>query len=153
MTALQLVKNHRSAQLAAVYILSLFCGLAALGYLSIHGGNPMTLKSEEVLGGNGSPSDVFRPGDIAGVRRQICSDKHVAVQSFPALTSAQGYRFPLPSSFVEVEAGCQSTTYGFVVPNLPSGVYKYDSVIRFQNNLVGRDESASYPTITLGIAP
>jgi hypothetical protein len=52
---------------------------------------------------------------------------------------------------IEAAIGCHDAIYGFIVPDLPAGEYTYVSSIRFQNNLVGRDEAATFPPIRVRI--
>mgnify|MGYP001592006196 FL=1 len=46
---------------------------------------------------------------------------------------------------------CRETIYGFRMPDLPAGNYTYVNAVRFQNNLVGRDETSTFPPINVRI--
>uniref|UniRef100_A0AAU6W1N7 Uncharacterized protein n=1 Tax=Pseudomonas phage Touem01 TaxID=3138548 RepID=A0AAU6W1N7_9VIRU len=136
---------------AGLYLGFLFVAIITLGWLMLIGGNPLTVENVGVVSATGYPNDRVRAGDIVGVRRQLCSDRSVALQYFPSLVDSRGFRFPLPGGMVEAASGCHNTTYGFVVPDLPAGEYVLSSAIRFQNNLVGRDESTTFPLLRIRI--
>lgn len=132
---------------AGLYLGFLFVSIIVLGWLILIGGNPLTVKNIGAVSASGFPNDRYHAGDIAGIKRQICSDQTVAVQFFPALKDSRGFLFPLPGGMVEVSSGCHDTIYGFIVPDLPYGEYTYVNAVKFQNNLVGRDEAATFPPI------
>lgn len=143
--------RDRAFLYACIYLGLLFVSIMVLGWLILIGGNPITVTNTGVFRGTGFPMDRFHPGEIAGVRRQVCSGQRIAVQFFPALKDSRGFLFPLPGGLVEMQAGCHETTYGFTVPDLPEGEYVYVNTIRFQNNLVGRDETTTYPPLRVRI--
>lgn len=151
MTAIRIALRDKAFLFACMYLGGLFVSIFVLGWLTIVGGNPLTVINLGVFRSTGLPMERFHPGEIAGIRRQVCSKQGIAVQFFPALKDSRGFLFPLPGSFTEIQGGCHETTYGFVVPDLPEGEYVYVNTIRFQNNLVGRDESATYPPLRVRI--
>ncbi len=126
---------------AGLYVLSLFCSLALLGWIVLLGGNPfISIDPAQVMNKSGAPLDKFRAGEVVGVKRRLCADSSTIVTYFPSLKDAQGVLFPLPSGVFSFPAGCAEYKTGFVVPPIPFGEYSYTSVFRFQKNLVGRDE-------------
>lgn len=148
---ISLNNKERAVIGAALYLLFLFVAIIALGWLVLIGGNPITVKNIGVVSATGYPNDKFHAGDIAGIKRQVCSDQTITVEFFPAIRDSRGVLFPLPGGMVELSSGCHETTYGFVVPDLPFGEYTYINAVRFQNNLVGRDETAIYPPVRVRI--
>jgi hypothetical protein len=136
---------------AALYLGFLFVSMITLYWLILIGGNPMTVTNVGIVSATGFPNDRFHAGDVVGIKRQLCSKHELAVQFFPSLVDSRGYRFPLPGGMAEVQEGCHTTTYGFVVPDLPAGEYTYSNAVRFQNNLVGRDEAATFPPLRIRI--
>ena len=151
MTTIRLALRDKAFLFACMYLGGLFVSIFVLGWLVLIGGNPIKVSNLGVFRSTGLPMERFHPGEIAGIRRQVCADHGIAVQFFPALRDSRGFLFPLPGSLLEVQGGCHETTYGFVVPDLPEGEYTYVNTIRFQNNLVGRDETATYPPLRVRI--
>lgn len=143
--------RDRAFMFVSVYLAGLFVSLIILGWLLFIGGNPITVKNYGAVSATGFPVDRFRAGDVAGIKRQLCADKAVAIEQFPALQDSRGFVFPLPIVLSESATGCHDSIYGFIVPNLPAGEYNYVTSIRFQNNLVGRDEAATFPPIRVRI--
>lgn len=152
MTAtIKIALRDRAFLYACIYIGSLFVAIFVLGWLIIVGGNPLTVSNTGVISATGFPNDRYHAGDVVGIRRQICADHTVALQFFPSLIDSRGFRFPLPGGMAEAQKGCHSTTYGFVVPDLPAGEYTYSAAVRYQNNLVGRDEATTFPPLRVRI--
>lgn len=143
--------RDRAFLFVSMYLAALFISLALLGWLVFIGGNPLTVKNYGAVSSTGFPNDRFHAGDVAGIKRQLCADKDMAIQLFPALKDSRGFLFPLPVTMSETMSGCHDNIYGFVIPNLPAGEYTYVSTIRFQNNLVGRDEATTFPPIRVRI--
>lgn len=143
--------RDRAFLLVSMYLAGLFVSLVFLGWLVFLGGNPITVKNGGAVSATGYPNDRFRAGDVAGIKRQLCADQSLAIEFFPALKDSRGVLFPLPNNMTESQLGCHDTIYGFIVPDLPAGEYTYVSSIRFQNNLVGRDEAATFPPIRVRI--
>lgn len=139
--------------LACAYLGGLLISCTVLGWSIIVGGNPLTFQSAEIVDDQGRAVTVLHVGQPAGVRRRICSTQNVGVEFFPTLRDAAGLLYPLPSGMIEAEATCGTRTYGFVVPDIPAGEYIYQSTIRFQANLVGRDEMTSSPAVFVRIEP
>lgn len=148
---IQLGVRDRAIIGAGLYLGFLFVSIIVLGWLILIGGNPLKVNNVGVVSATGYPNEKFHVGDIAGIKRQVCSEQTLAVEFFPGLRDSRGFLFPLPGSMVEVASGCHDTVYGFIVPDLPAGEYTYVNAIKFQNNLVGRDEAATFPPIRVRI--
>lgn len=148
---LQFNKRERAILAACAFNGALFVSIIMMWWTVLSGGNPLTYKTTELLDGTGHITKELRVGEAAGVRRYLCSDKNVGIEFFPTLRDKDGLLFPLPSGMVEAENKCTTKTYGFVVPDIPAGEYTYQSTLRFQANLVGRDEMATSPPITVRI--
>ena len=143
--------RDRAYLFVSMYLGALFISLLLLGWLVLIGGNPVTVKNYGAVSATGYPNDKFRAGDVAGIKRQLCSERSLAIEIYPALRDSRGVLFPLPGNLTELTIGCHDSIYGFIVPDLPAGEYTYVSSIRFQNNLVGRDEAATFPPIRVRI--
>lgn len=151
MTMIRLALRERAFLYACIYLGSLFVGLIVLGWLMIIGGNPMRVDNVGVVSATGYPNERFHVGDVAGIKRRICSDSDVFIQSFPALVDSRGFLFALPINMAEARTGCHDNTYGFVIPDLPPGEYTYTNSVLFQNNLVGRNEFDTFPPLRVRI--
>jgi len=137
-----------------LYLTGLFAGLIMLLYLFTVGGNPMKVTdSGHLYDMSGQPRDEFRSGDLVTVRREICSTQTQTLLFTPALRNSNGVLFPLPPGRSLYERGCRPSGYSFFVPPLPAGQYTYVNQITFQNNMIGRDEYATYPPLTMRILP
>ncbi len=136
---------------AALYLGCLFVSVIALGWLVLIGGKPFTVENIGPVNTDGLLSREFRVGELVGIKRRFCSDQPITLHYFPALRNASGFLFALPSTMIEQPIGCRETIYGFRMPDLPAGNYTYVNAVRFQNNLVGRDETSTFPPINVRI--
>lgn len=151
MTDILYSRKERAFFYACAYLGALFASTIILWWSVLVGGNPLTFKSSTIINGDGREVPALQVGQAAGIRRLVCSTQPVGVEFFPVLRDKTGLLYPLPSGLIEAEKGCAFKTYGFVVPDIPSGEYTYHSTIRYQTNLVGRDEMGSSPEVTLRI--
>lgn len=151
MNAFRTHLKNREFFLAFMFVVVLFLGLAAMGWLLLAGGNPLTVTNVGVFDGADRVQSEFKAGDMAVIHRQACSTKDQAMINYPALRNERGVIFPLPVSMTQLATGCTETGYGFAVPQLPPGQYTFVNRISFQNNLIGRNEAAAYPLLTLWI--
>ena len=135
------------------YLATLAVSIITLWWAILIGGNPFTFKDIVAVDAQGEAGAEFRPGDVVGVRRNICSDTAVQLHVFPELRSASGMSIPLATSLIPAQRGCMSLMYGFVLPPVPPGRYTFVSTARFQNNLVGRDEYTPFPPIAIEVIP
>jgi len=133
------------------YLATLAVAMIVMWWVILIGGNPYSIRNIGAVDSLGEMQSMFRPGDVVGIRREVCSIAEVGAQFFPALKSEDGYLFPLPGGLVLSKPGCQHTISGFILPDLPAGKYTYVNVVRFQNNLVGRDEYAVFPPIEIEV--
>ena len=138
---------------AILYLITLALTLPFFWALVIIGGNPLTVQNVAVTNVAGAAHERFRAGEVAVVRRTVCSRSHVGAEFFPALRGPDGVLFPLPGGYSQVSDGCRPSAYGFIVPALPPGRYTYSNMVKFQNNLIGRDEHTSFPPLTIEVAP
>lgn len=136
---------------ACAYLGALGASVIILWWYALVGGNPLTFSNTQVVDEKGRPISVLHAGQAVGVQRHICSTQEVGVEFFPALRDAAGLLYPLPSGMIEAQKSCATRTYGFVVPDIPPGEYVYQSAIRYQSNLVGRDEMTTSPAVTVRI--
>lgn len=145
--------RNRAFMWAFLYLVAIFAGEIALGWSVFAGGNPLTIENIGVFDSGENATSKFRSGDLAIIHRQACSTQDQILTNYPALRNERGVIFPLPSSLSEIDMGCAETGYGFTIPELPPGKYTFVNRILFQNNLVGRNESATYPLLSLWITP
>ncbi len=144
-------KKERAFFMACAYLGALFMSTVLMWWLMLSGGNPLTYKGTQIIDEYGQPAAVLHVGQAAGVKRNICSSKTVGVEFFPALIDKAGLIFPLPSGMTEAGANCAIKTYGFVVPEVPAGEYTYQSAVRYQTSLVGRNEMFISPPVKVRI--
>lgn len=145
-------KKERAFFYACTYLSALFVSTIILWYAVLIGGNPLTFKSAAFVDDFGTVIHDIRPGQPVGVSREVCSSKEVGVEFFPALRDvSNGMLYPLPSGMIQSGAGCAKRTYAFTVPNVPAGDYVYQSAIRYQANLVGRDEMTTTPPVEVRV--
>ena len=144
-------RREKAILFAGLYLAGLYISTTILWWVAVMGGNPFTIENMATLNKQGVVESKFRAGDVVGVHRRICSDRAVGMEFFPALRDPRGVIFPLPDGLVQVERGCAELTNGFIVPDLPPGDYIVVSTIRYQTNLVGRDEHLTFPELHLRI--
>ena len=144
-------KKERAFFLACAYLGALFISTIILWWTVLIGGNPLTFKGSEVIDRRGQAISVIHHGQSVGIRRNVCSNRSIGVEFYPTLRDQDGLFYPLQSGMFSLTNGCEVKTYGFIVPALPPGEYTYQSVIRFQASLVGRDEMISSPEIKMRI--
>lgn len=150
---LEMLRRNNRLCWPCLYLAALFLMLGLLGYLVFVGGSPLRVdQAGVVVNATGAPQDNFHPGELAVIRREVCSSKQQALLFYPALRSAQGVLYPLPAGMSYFDTGCRQSGYAFAVPMLPAGQYTFATQIAFQNNLVGRDESMIYPPLSLWIS-
>jgi hypothetical protein len=145
--------NRRSIFAACAYLAFLFSSACIMWWLVLAGGDPLTVGNPQTLTISGASTESFRAGDIAVVRRRICAARTISVQGYPRLVNESGISFPLVGGVAEIKKGCNDSNFAIDIPrNLPAGLYRYSNMVRFQNNLVGRDEYAIFPSITIKVA-
>lgn len=144
-------KKERAFFWACAYLGALFISTIILWWTVLIGGNPLTFKSSEVTDRRGQAISVVHRGQSVGIRRYVCSTRSIGVEFYPTLRDQDGLFYPLQSGMFSLSKGCEVKTYGFIVPPLPPGEYTYQSVIRFQTSLVGRDDMVSSPEIKIRI--
>lgn len=143
--------KERAFFYACAYLGALFASCIILWWSVLVGGNPLTFKSASIVDAEGRQISTVHIGQSVGIRRHVCSVKSVGVEFFPTLRDQAGLLYPLPSGMLEAERACTTKTYGFVVPDIPPGEYVYQSTIRYQSSLVGRDEMTASPPVTVRI--
>ncbi len=136
---------------ACLYLAALFVSCVTMWWLVLIGGTPFVVENIATVSNTGMPTERFKAGQVAGIKRKVCSDGSVGARFYPSLVDSRGFMFPLPGSMVQTQPGCSEITYGFIVPDLPPGEYSYSSTITYQNNLIGRDESETFPLLRLRI--
>lgn len=144
-------RKERAFFCACAYLGALFASCIILWWSVLVGGNPLTFKSASIVDAEGRDIATVHIGQAVGVRRHVCSTKSVGVEFFPTLRDEAGLLYPLPPGMIEATNTCATRTYGFVVPDIPHGKYVYQSTIRFQSSLVGRDEMTATPEVTVRI--
>jgi hypothetical protein len=129
----------------------LFFSFITCWWVVLAGGNPIDVKSADVTFLDGTPGDRFRAGQLAYVRQTICSDRSTTIQFYPSILEAPDVKYPLSGGAIQVPRGCKQEIHAFVIPQLRPGEYSIQTIFKFQNNLVGRDEFGSFPSIKFWI--
>lgn len=137
--------------LACCYLGALFLSTITMWWLVLFGGTPVTAHDPVVQGLSGQVEQQFRAGEVVKVSRTWCATRDVGVEYFPSLRSADGVLYALSNGLIEVSKGCTAGSYAFRMPPLPPGSYSYVNTLRFQDNLVGRDQYAELAPISLEI--
>lgn len=137
-----------------VLLTGLFFAVSFWWYVVLVGGNPYDVSTLGVFNTSGQAQQVFRVGEMVAIKRNVCTSARVGGESFPVLVSrATGYRYSFPHSLVLREPGCRIAVHAYAVPNVPPGRYVFTNTIRYQNNLIGRDEYAVLPTVEIEVSP
>ncbi len=144
-------RRERAILGACAYLGALLLSCIIMWWLILFGGQPFHVENIGVVSSTGMPDDRFKPGQVAGIRRRVCAEREVGIAFYPSLIDSRGFLFPLPSGMVKAGEGCRETIYGLIVPDLPPGEYTYSSTVKYQNNLVGRDQSATFPPLRIRI--
>lgn len=138
----------------SLVLASLFIAVSAWWYVVLVGGNPYDIKTLAVLDQYGIEQRSFKPGEVIGIKRSVCTSSRVGGESFPVLISRQtGLRYPFPHSLVLREPGCTVGVHAYTIPDVPAGSYTFRNTIRYQNNLIGRDEYAVLPSVEIEVTP
>lgn len=129
-------------------IISLILSLSVWTYVMTYSSAPFTVRNVGLETIDGVEKTEFRPGEIIGVRREICSERNIGVQFFPSLRTTRNAMISLGTGAAYVEQGCAQTVFLFAVPtSLPPGSYTYNNLVRYQANLIGSDEATPYPPL------
>lgn len=138
---------------ACLYLGLLFVSCATMWWVVLIGGNPFSITNLGTYDVRDSPTMRFRTGDVVHVRSRICSRNFVSLEYYPSLDSDPSVHYPLFGGIIKPEDGkrCQDHTVSFVVPMLPAGKYTFQNTYRFQNNLIGRDETGYFPPLDIWI--
>jgi hypothetical protein len=139
-------ENHHYL-FAIVSVIAMFLGTKVLFWFSLAGGNPYHADPPHIYSVNNVQTSRFHAGDWMIIRRRVCLDREILAEQSPALYDLQRNAIiALPGATVVAAKGCSVRSGMVQIPtNLPPGFYEYRNLSRFQNNLVGRDESNSYP--------
>lgn len=148
---MNLEKRDRAFLIACFYLGLLFLSTICLWYVALIGGLPFTVTNVGSVNKEGELQRAFHAGEVAGIKRVLCSERAMGATITPSLRSAAGLRFYLPSGIAYINQGCGNIAYGFTVPHIPPGQYQFDSIVRFQNNLVGRDEHFKLPPVVIEV--
>jgi hypothetical protein len=151
----KLAKECRECIWAALFVLILIA-LACISWaIALGGGNPYHSRDVHVFDVNGFEQASFQRGSWVYVRRYMCIDRDTLTEQAPALFDLSRHALvPLFGSQVVAKKGCSERGFGFQIPpSLPPGPYEYRNVSRYQDNLIGRDESNIYPPIKIEVLP
>lgn len=82
----------------------------------------------------------------------MCADRDISIEFFPALRNNRNGLISLPNGATFMRKECRQTVNIFTLPdNLPSGRYQFENVVKYQSNLIGRDEQTIYPPLELEV--
>lgn len=135
-----------------VLVLLVIAGQAGTLVLVGSGAMPFQVRNIGLEGADGIQRSQFAPGEIVGIRREVCADRDIAIEFFPSLRSAQDGLISLASGATYMRKECKQTVNLFTLPtNLPHGRYQYENIVKYQSNLIGRDEQTIYPPLELEV--
>lgn len=121
-------------------------------YFMVSGSTPFTIRNIGVENADGAPQTVFKPGEVVGIRRELCSSQDLGIEFYPSLRTQGGGVLPLGHSAAFMRKDCRQTVFLFVLPSaVPAGHYQYLNVVKYQTNLIGRDELTVYPPLELEV--
>lgn len=124
------------------------CTLAVVGM----GAMPFKVRNIGLEAADGTHRNHFSPGEIVGIRREVCADRDISIEFFPALRNNRNGLISLPNGATFMRKECRQTVNIFTLPdNLPSGRYQFENVVKYQSNLIGRDEQTIYPPLELEV--
>ncbi|MDR5774924.1 MULTISPECIES: hypothetical protein [unclassified Caballeronia] len=133
--------------------MTLIVSAATFLYIALVGGNPYHAGPAAAFDEGGTPRASFHRGEWMYVRRNVCLDRDIYAEQSPSLYDVNRKAYiALRGTATLAKAGCAVRSSAFEIPaTLPPGDYEYRNVSRFQNNLVGRDESNVYPPIRITV--
>lgn len=134
---------------ACIYLGALFLSVIVLWWTVIFGDNPIRVGSPSLIGRSGFSLDTFTPGETVAVKNKFCSEKKISVGFFPSLSSRDGTWIPIPGGVTTIDKGCRDFVHEFSLPPLAPGEYKYAATVKYQTNLVGRDDTISIPPVVI----
>ncbi|GGD63556.1 hypothetical protein [Caballeronia grimmiae] len=146
-------EDRKQIVIGGIYAVTLIASAAALMYIALVGGNPYHAGVVEAYDAAGVARSSFHRGEWVYVRRHVCLDRDIYAEQSPSLYDLERKAYvPLRGTATLAKAGCAVRSSAFEIPpTLPAGDYEYRNVSRFQNNLVGRDESNVYPPIRITV--
>lgn len=139
---------------AAIFVVILLVCTAASWWLVLVGTNPFhSVSTAQLYDLNGDAQTQFKRGDWVYVKRFMCVDHNIlSIQSHALYDIVRHSALPLAFSSAVVQEGCSVRGYMFQIPgSLPPGVYEYRSTARFQDNLIGRDQSNTFLSVVLRV--
>jgi hypothetical protein len=146
--------RHKPIAWAYVFSSTLILLFVFLMYLTFRGGNPFHNNgTPAIFDKYGVEVKELHRGQWFYVRRDVCVDEDIYAEQNPSLydLSRKSY-IALLGAASTVKKGCSVRSSGFEIPStLPPGDYEYRNTSRFQNNMVGRDESNTYPPIPIKV--
>lgn len=146
----KLISPH--LRLPLLLVLAMFLSFAAWTVLMTMGSMPFQVRNIGVESVDGVSKSQFLPGEIVGVRREVCADRDIAVEFFPGLRTPTNGLMSLGHSAAFMRRECRQTVFLFTLPlGLPPGHYSYVNIVKYQSNLIGRDEQTVYPPLDLEV--
>lgn len=129
-----------------LFLAALSVSVVALWWIILTGGSPFTLQTSQII------PTVGAPGETAVVSREICSTRKVMAEYRPWMRrKSDNATFMIQGGMLEIGKGCGPLGVAFKVPDVPDGIYEYSASLKFQNNLVGRDEHETLPPMSFEV--
>lgn len=129
-----------------LFLAALSISTVALWWIILAGGNPFTVKNVALR------PVLVHPGEVATVVREICTDRAYLTEYRPWLRrKSDGSVFMIQGGMLQIDKGCNPSEVLFLVPGVPPGRYEYAASLKFQNNLVGRDEHTAFPPMEIEV--
>ncbi len=103
--------------------------------------NPITSVSVQLKDASGTPTDVFRRGEIMLVNRKNCTTRDVNLVVTSSLIRGDGVGYVLDPGLYIMENGCEITERGILIPPyVVPGKYEYWVTVAYQNNPLMRGQ-------------
>lgn len=127
---------NSAIQLSCAYLGTLFVALVVFWWAVLIGTHPLSPQLS-FLAAKGP----VKPGQIASIKHSICSANTVSVDIFASLNGPEDRWFPIPSGVTTLSVGCHDIVHEFTVPDIEDGEWVYKTKIKYQTNMVGRDDT------------
>lgn len=127
---------NSAIQLSVAYLGTLFLTLVVFWWSVLIGSHPLTPQLSFV-----AEKGPVMPGQLASIKHTICSTKTVTIDIFSSLNGPDDRWYPIPSGVTTLGVGCRDIVHEFTVPDVEDGEWVYQAKIKYQTNMVGRDDT------------
>lgn len=135
------------------YLALLFLAVVTGWYLAASDVVSIQVINSSLTDHAGKEQPFYRAGDELVIHREFCLSGYVQFTATPHLTDASGTVFPLASGVYAAGRGCKKASYGFIIPDLPAGVYQLHSTFTYQNGPLNEEAHLVLPALTFEVRP